>query len=194
MSEEDIKKEASTEGAAKESASPNADSAGKEPVVKPIWNRTAMVIFFIAAFALVGVWYMAAEQQNRRASAHDIVKNMNQIKASTLMVFSNPANWELFPVGSRIKFTNDFSNDIGLGGESERPSKKDFTKYEVIHTPEGLFVAYQGDATESGVLRELTAMNKAEGLYKTASVEGGYYNEGGAAPVYLLIKAAPARH
>lgn len=64
----------------------------KEPVAKPLWNRTAMVIFFIAAFALVGVWYLAAERENNSASAHDIVKNMNQIKASTLMVFSNPAN------------------------------------------------------------------------------------------------------
>lgn len=166
----------------------------KEPVAKPLWNRMAMVIFFIAAFALVGVWYLAAERENNSASAHDIVKNMNQIKASTLMVFSNPANWELFPVGSKIKFTDDFSDDIGLGGEIERPFTKDITKYEVIHTPEGLFVAYQGDASESGVLRELEKMSKAEGLYKTASVEDGYYNESGAAPVYMLIKIDPTRN
>lgn len=188
MSEEEIRKEEEAAESASRENERHAAGPAKEPVVKPIWNRTAMVIFFIAAFALVGVWYVAAEQQSRRASAHDIVKNMNQIKASTLMVFSNPANWELFPVGSKIKFTNDFTDDIGLGGEMEKHG--DFSKYEVIRTPEGLFVVYQGDASESGVLRELEAMNKAEGLYKTASVTGGYYSEGGTLPVYKLIKAA----
>ena len=60
MSEE-IKKEETAETVSKDK-----DEQGgymvKEPVAKPLWNRTAMVIFFIAAFALVGVWCMAAKQ------------------------------------------------------------------------------------------------------------------------------------
>ncbi len=191
MSEEEVRKGKTTENASRENERRAAEPA-KEPFVKPIWNRTAMVIFFIAAFSLVGVWYVAAEQQERRASAHDIVKNMNQIKVSTLTVFSNPADWELFPVGSKIQFTDDFTDDIGLVGKMKKQG--DLSKYEVIRTPEGLFVVYRGDASESGVLRELEAMNKAEGLYKTASVTGGYYSEDGARPVYKLIKAASGGH
>ena len=147
----------------------------------------SIFLFALVCACLVGTWWMSAEQQHRRTAAQDIVKTMHKIKASTLMVFTNPSSWAEFPVGSKIVFTKDFVKQTNLGNGADT----DYTKYAVVHTPQGLFIEYQGTPTERGIMRELTAMNEAEGLYKTASMTDGYYNEGGAAPVYMLIKAEP---
>ncbi|WP_455611252.1 hypothetical protein [Cloacibacillus porcorum] len=59
---EDIKKDETRNVSKEHGEHEQGEYMVKEPVAKPLWNRTAMVIFFITAFALVGVWCVAAKQ------------------------------------------------------------------------------------------------------------------------------------
>lgn len=189
MADDSQQPSAAADAEMKESMKEHVEELHKEDDgAKSSSSKYSILIFAFALLALGGVWYIASEYQQRRVAAQDIISNMNKIKASSLMVFSDPNNLKGFPVGSKVVFTEDATQQVNNGAPA-----CEYEKYSVVNTPRGIFVEYQGDPMEIGTLRELAEQAAAQGLLGGPEENDGPYSFSRPAPVFMLIKAVPVQ-
>lgn len=187
MSEEEKKKEEEKRDEKKsEEMREHVEELHREgDVNKPQRHTAARVIVFGVIIAFIAVWWISSNQQRRQAAAHDILRDMNLVKAEALRLEKKLSPERFFPIGKKMFFTRDFIEESGIG----EGLSSDAINYAMIRTPDGLFVLYQPRPTERGVMRELTEMAEKAGLYRAPSVEEGYYTDEAVVPVFMIIQS-----